>query len=97
MVTCKLGSGRKTDNMVDHQLRVHGVCNLRVADASAMRMIPSSNHNASTLMIGEKAADTWDGKCGSIDNALTLFSHCRGSVAVSVGHRVKAQLSILSS
>ena len=57
MGTCRMGPKEKTDSVVDHQLRVHGVGNLRVADASVMPMIPSANLNASTLMIGEKAAD----------------------------------------
>lgn len=57
MGTCRMGPKEKTDGVVDHQQRVHGVRNLRVADASVMLMIPSANLKASTLMIGEKAAD----------------------------------------
>lgn len=34
-----------------------GIENLRVADASVMRNIPSGQTNASTMIIGEKAAD----------------------------------------
>ena len=53
--TCKMGQ----DNMavVDSQLRVHGMSNLRVADASIMPSITSGNTNAPTIMIGEKIAD----------------------------------------
>ena len=53
--TCKMGQ----DNMavVDSQLRVHGMSNLRVADASIMPSITSGNTNAPTIMIGEKLAD----------------------------------------
>jgi choline dehydrogenase len=48
--TCALG------NVVDAQLRVHGVGRLRVADASIMPLVPSGNTNAPTLMIAERAA-----------------------------------------
>jgi choline dehydrogenase len=53
--TCKMGPGE--DAVVDHELRVHGVAGLRVADASIMPIISSGNTNAPTIMIGEKAAD----------------------------------------
>jgi choline dehydrogenase len=49
--TCRMGS------VVDSQLRVLGVKNLRVADASVMPEIPSGNINAPSIMIGERAAD----------------------------------------
>jgi choline dehydrogenase len=53
--TCKMG----TDDMavVDHQLRVHGIKALRVADASIMPTIMNANTNAPSIMIGEKCAD----------------------------------------
>lgn len=55
--TCKMGPNFDASAVVDDQLRVHGLSNLRVADASIMPNIPAANTNAATFMIGEKAAD----------------------------------------
>jgi choline dehydrogenase len=52
--TAAMGSGPEA--VVDHQLRVHGVEGLRIADASIMPTITSGNTNAPSIMIGEKAA-----------------------------------------
>lgn len=49
--TCRIGS------VVDPRLRVYGVKNLRVADASVMPEITSGNINAAVIMIGEHAAE----------------------------------------
>lgn len=55
--TCRMGVARDPGAVVDAQLRVHGIENLRVADASVMPDDPSGNTNVPTIMIGEKAAD----------------------------------------
>ena len=53
--TCKMGSDALA--VVDPQLRVHSIDGLRVCDSAVMPSIVSSNTNAATIMIGEKAAD----------------------------------------
>ena len=45
------------DSVVDSNLKVHGIQGLRIADASIMPTIASSNTNAPAMMIGERAAD----------------------------------------
>jgi choline dehydrogenase len=58
--TCRMGIDPLA--VVDATLRVHGIDNLRVADASVMPEDPSGNTNVPTMMIGEKAADMIRGR-----------------------------------
>ena len=54
--SARMGPKLDPANVVDAQLRVHGLEGLRVVDASVMPNIVSANTNASTMMIAEKAA-----------------------------------------
>jgi choline dehydrogenase len=54
--TCRIGAAGDPLAVVDPGLRVHGVDNLWVADASVLPVIPHAPTNLSALMIGEIAA-----------------------------------------
>jgi choline dehydrogenase len=54
--TAKMGRSDDPSAVVDSKLRVMGVANLRVVDASVMPTITSGNTNSPALMIAEKAA-----------------------------------------
>ena len=53
--TCRMGADDAA--VVDPQLRVRGVAGLRVADASVMPLVPSSNIQPAVMMVAERAAD----------------------------------------
>lgn len=53
--SCKMGQGE--DAVVDHELKVHGVEGLRIADVSILPDLIGGNTNAPAMMIGEKLAD----------------------------------------
>src|SRR5690606_35412307 len=53
--SCRMGMDEGA--VVDPELRVHGVPNLRVVDTSVFPTIPSSNTNAPTIALAEKASD----------------------------------------
>ena len=55
--TCKMGPSTDPLAVVDAKLRVHGLQNLRVIDASIMPHLVTGNTNAPTFMIAEKGVD----------------------------------------
>jgi choline dehydrogenase-like flavoprotein len=62
--------------VVDPQLRVHGVQNIRVIDASIFPYVPNSNTIAGVVMVAEKGSDmlknTWQSS-ENADNACHKF------------------------
>ncbi|WP_343315359.1 GMC family oxidoreductase N-terminal domain-containing protein [Brucella sp. BE17] len=63
--TCRIGEDEMA--VVDPQLRVHGIANLRIADASIMPSLPSGNTNAPAIMVGERAAEFISSRRNSFD------------------------------
>ena len=59
--TCRMGMNVR-DSVVDNKLKVHGIKNLRIADASIFPTIPSGNTNAPAIMVGEMAASIIKGE-----------------------------------
>jgi choline dehydrogenase len=54
--TCRMGPDDDSDAVVGDDLRVHGIDNLRVADASIMPRITRAPTNLTAIAIGERAA-----------------------------------------
>lgn len=66
--TCKMGPKSDRTAVVDPELRVYGIKNLRVIDGSIMPKVVRGNPNAPIIMIGEKGSDL-------IKHAWLLSSH----------------------
>jgi choline dehydrogenase len=56
--TCTAKMGRDSMSVVDAQLKVYGIENLRVADGSIMPRVTSGNTMAPCIIIGERPAET---------------------------------------
>lgn len=71
--TCKMGY----DDMavVDAELKVHGVNNLRVVDASVFPSITNGNIYAPVMMVAEKAADIILGNSPEAPSAAPFYRH----------------------
>lgn len=61
--TCPMSADARL-GVVDQQLRVHGIRNLRIADASVFPRVPSVHTMAPVMMVAERCAgfiqDTWE-------------------------------------
>jgi len=55
--TCKMGPASDRMAVVDQRLRVHGIQNLWVGDASIMPVVSRANTNLTSIMIGERLSD----------------------------------------
>jgi choline dehydrogenase len=55
--TCTAKMGRDSMSVVDAQLKVYGIENLRIADGSIMPRVTTGNTMAPCIIIGERAAE----------------------------------------
>ena len=55
--TCTAKMGRDAASVVDAQLRVYGIQNLRIADGSIMPRVTTGNTMAPCIVIGERAGE----------------------------------------
>jgi len=70
--TCMMGPAANPMAVVDPQLRVHGIDNLRIADASIIPTITHANTNLTCIMIAERAAEiTRTGKASVTTETLS--------------------------
>lgn len=64
--TTKMGPAEDSMAVIDNQLRVHGVKNIRVVDASIFPTLPNCNPTSVIIMAAEKASDlikkAWEGE-----------------------------------
>jgi choline dehydrogenase len=55
--TARMGTEDDPGAVADERGRVHGVRNLRIADASLMPVVPRANTNVPTIMVGERMGE----------------------------------------
>ena len=55
--TCTAKMGRDSMSVVDNNLRVYGIDNLRIADGSIMPRVTTANTMAPCTIVGERAAE----------------------------------------
>ncbi|WP_235940980.1 choline dehydrogenase [Cyclobacterium roseum] len=71
--TCKMGYDN--ESVVDANLKVHGIENLSVVDASVMPAITNGNIYAPVIMIAEKAADILLGNSPEPPQQVPYYTH----------------------
>lgn len=71
--TCKMGANNMS--VVDTNLKVNGIENLRVVDASIMPTVTNGNIYSPVLMIGEKAADSILGNTPLEPQTVEFYRH----------------------
>ena len=69
--TCKMGIDAMA--VVDPELRVHGLNNIRVIDSSIFPTIPNGNLNAPTMMVAERGADIVRGNIQSSSSSVEVY------------------------
>ena len=88
--TCAMGGSARKASVVDPELRVRGVRNLRVVDASVMPTAPRGNTNAPVIALAERAADLISGRAplaplDPADQADALLSAAVGTAGRAAG------------
>jgi hypothetical protein len=82
--TCVMAPAANPMAVVDHQLRVHGLEAVRVADAGVMPTVVSGNTNAACIMIGEKCGEMMLGAgSGSVEIGGWFGRAPRGQAPIS--------------
>src|SRR5262249_1072922 len=68
--TRRMGPAADKSSVVSDELKVHGLENLRMIDASVMPSMPSANTYSATMVIAEKGSDLIRGKAAPAPGAL---------------------------